>query len=182
MGCFFLADLPDGRARARDYIDDKLATVPPIHNLISQVSLRLLGAKDEAVEVSRTLRRQLLSAELPDYLREWYQPRFDFACDYLTEEEYLETAGDHRDALAQAHYYIGMNRLAAGNPTGAREHFQKSVEAMPLAMGIETEALLAKIFLAHLEREPDWTPSKSLPDDEAVDAFGSQAPDSDQDE
>jgi tetratricopeptide (TPR) repeat protein len=181
FGMFFLADLPDGRARARAYIDDRLETAPPIHNLISQVTLRLLGAKDEAVEVSRTLRRQLFSAELPDYLREWYLPRFDFACDYLTEEEFLETAGDHPDALASAHYYIGMNRLAEGDPNGARKHFQESVEAMPIVMGYNADPVLAGIFLAHLERDPDWTPSKSLPDDEAEDALGSQPPDSAQD-
>jgi hypothetical protein len=114
-------------------------------------------------------------------LREWYLPRFDFACDYLTEEEFLETAGDHPDALASAHYYIGMNRLAEGDPNGARKHFQESVEAMPIVMGYNADPVLAGIFLAHLERDPDWTPSKSLPDDEAEDALGSQPPDSAQD-
>jgi tetratricopeptide (TPR) repeat protein len=119
----------------------------------TQAVLYLLGRKGDAVEASKallgqperfyTLRRQPLLQCL------------HYKAGDLTADELVRRAGRSRWDQCLAHFSIAMTKLAEGDRTGAKEHFEKAVETRATGWG---EYDMSWVFLARLKNDPTWPP------------------------
>jgi len=85
--------------------------------------------------------------------REHYLRILDYCGGGLSEEELLKAEAGSRWNQCEAHFYVALDRLAQGDRTGAREHFQKA-----LATGVFTflEYEWSRSFLKRMEKDPNW--------------------------
>jgi hypothetical protein len=70
----------------------------------------------------------------------------------INENEYLERTGNSARDRGIAHRDIGIRRLAAGDRTGAREHFEKSAATTVFHWG----PVESRVWAARMKRDPDW--------------------------
>ena len=94
-------------------------------SLHSPMILLLLGRKAEAVQASLQLRKN--PAVVPNYYEGWYFKILDYQCDLISGEALLQAAGRCRPQLCEAHFLIGLSRLAVGDRP-CRAHFHKCRE------------------------------------------------------
>ena len=151
---YILAELSDGPERAlQEFHRQWQSKRTGLDSLILQAELRLLGRKTEAVEACRKLREQ--GALLPPWRDEWADRLLEYCCDLLSADNLLKAAGSSRWNRCEAHYYIGITKLAEGNRNVAREHFRNSV-ATRVSDFYEYD--WSRAFLSRLERDPNWPP------------------------
>ena len=65
--------------------------------------------------------------------REWCDYLIGFLVDTMSEEELLKaaespSAGDQKDHLCEAHFFIGLKKRQAGETKQAERHFQLALE------------------------------------------------------
>src|SRR5947207_3132321 len=133
----------------------------PMDAMIFETTLRLLGRKAEAVQASLQLRER--AALLPPARNGWYHRLLDYNCDRLSAEDLLKHAGPSRWNHSEAHFRIGLTRLAEGDRRAAREHFRQTA-ALGIYMSFDYD--WSKAFLARLEKDanwPPWIPAKPEP-------------------
>lgn len=118
-----------------------------------QLTLRLLGRKVEAINMCRKAREWATPA-LP-WRREWYRLLLDYNCGDLNEAELLKAAGASRYNQCEAHFFIGMTKLAENARSAAREHFQASVTTEVFTY---FDYDWSGAFLARMENDPHWPP------------------------
>src|SRR5437667_2775437 len=151
---YILAELSDGPERAlQEFHRQWQSKRTGLDSLILQAELRLLGRKAEAVEACRKLREQ--GVLLPPWRDEWADRLLEYCCDLLSADNLLKAAGSSRWNRCEAHYYIGITKLAEGNRNVAREHFRNSV-ATRVSDFYEYD--WSRAFLSRLERDPNWPP------------------------
>ena len=124
---------------------------------LAHMVLPVLGRRDEAVAVSRELRRladlRRQAGEVTSAPPEWNQRVADYGSDLIPADELLRAAGRSRVNRCMAHYQIGLRLLSEGDRVGAREQFRR---------GIATGAFLlfayqwCDAFLARLDQDPAW--------------------------
>ena len=112
-----------------------------------------LGRKAEAVQASLQLRER--ADLLPSARNGWYHRLLDYHCDLLNAHDLLKQAGPSRWNQSEAHFRIGLTRLAEGDRRGACEHFHQTV-ALGIYMSFDYD--WSKAFLARLEKNPNWPP------------------------
>jgi hypothetical protein len=116
--------------------------------------LLFLGQREEAVQaVLQILQDQ---KQIPPWWEGWYYKRLDFDCGLMTADELLQAAGTCRPKLCEAHFAIGLHRLADGDRAGARAHFRKS--AYTRLYTWSWDYMWARAFLARMEKDPAWPP------------------------
>jgi tetratricopeptide (TPR) repeat protein len=157
---FVLAELDypnkqhDWPARARKAYEDFAATAQDgVAVMDTQTVLCLLGKKGDAVEASKAL---LKREDLFYTLR--HEPILRclrYNAGELSADELLRRAGRSQWDQCLAHYYIAMTKLAEGDRTGAKEHFDKAVKTRATGWG---EYDMSWVFLARLENDPTWPP------------------------
>lgn len=122
-----LMELPDGEHRARTAYE-KLGKSSPdgLAALFRPALLLLLGDKPAAQAESRRLREQQPD-RLPPLRRESYIRLLQFNCGDLPADEVLTAAGHSQWDLCEAHFFIGLTRLADGNRDAAATSFRAAV-------------------------------------------------------
>lgn len=86
-------------------------------------------------------------------LRGITRKRYRFYCGDLSADELLEASDSSRLALGKTHFAIGMLRLAVGDRTSARDHFERSAALRNMTA---YHTFQSRALLAQLEREPAW--------------------------
>ena len=159
MRIFLLAELPEGRRRALDECK-KLDKAYPQDGWQMRTKGELflfLGEKEQALASLRTVRSPLtLSQDWTGF----YEAMRQFDRGQLSEEAFLAKAGASRWKQFHVHYQLGLLRLADGDRSAAREHFQKAVGTR--AVWIYPWAW-SKMFLSRMEKDdkwPQWIPGK----------------------
>jgi hypothetical protein len=100
---------------------------------------------------------------LPPWRGGWYEAQARFvAGDGGPEEEkaFLRRAGASRLNLCEAHFHIGMRRLAVGGRAEARRHFEQVIATRVF---FYIEHMWAEAFLARMDASrawPSWIPAK----------------------
>jgi tetratricopeptide (TPR) repeat protein len=150
---FILAELPDGPARAGEQFQDAQAKESRFGRVTAPMILLLLGQGPEAIRASQAIRGE--PAALPPWDPDWYRRYLDYFCGALTGEELLQAAGPCRPKRCEAHFAIGLHRLAEGDREGAKEHFRKCAATR---IFIYWDYMWARAFLERLENEPGWPP------------------------
>jgi tetratricopeptide (TPR) repeat protein len=144
----------DWPARARKASEDFAKTAQDgVAVMDTQTVLCLLGKKGDAVEATKALlKRQDLFYTLR---REPILRCVQYNAGELSADKLLEGAGRSQWDQCLAHYYIAMTKLAEGDRTGAKEHFDKAVKTRAWGWG---EYDLSWVFLSRLENDPTWPP------------------------
>src|SRR5262249_39088768 len=91
---------------------------------------------------------------IPGWRGRWYHHLLAYNTGRLRAAELLGRAGACRANQCEAHFYIGMHALAAGDRARARDCFARSYET-----GVFTyiEYMWSRAFLACVE-DPNWLP------------------------
>lgn len=110
----------------------------------------VLGDLSKARAESQEFRAFLKSGSLFD---PWRPHLLAYTCGEIDEDELLKRSAHSRIALCQAHFYIGMTRLAAGDRETAQGHYSQCAQYRILSC---LEDYMSRAFLAHLERNPEW--------------------------
>jgi tetratricopeptide (TPR) repeat protein len=132
---------PNGHLRALEEYEEMTRDAPGNVQGAWTDILLLLGKKDKAVAILQKLDKN-----------DPYDPdERKFARGELSEKEYLATCGASRFAKANAHYHLGLFRLAAGDRDGARDHFKEG--ARP-TWGYAV--YWSRMLLSRMEKDKDW--------------------------
>jgi hypothetical protein len=146
--CYTLPELPDGPARTLvAYPGLNLTTV---YGMYAPTIPQLLGRRSEALAAYRTLRERL--SESPTRPA-WVDRLMEFNCGLLAEDDLLRAAGESRLNRCEAHFFIGLARLAEGDRGGAAAHFRRSVETR---VYVFVDHMWSVAFLSRLESDPNW--------------------------
>jgi tetratricopeptide (TPR) repeat protein len=147
-----LMELPDGHERAsaacramgEQYADGLSALFRPIPLLV-------LGDDSATGHASRDFRMQ--PEQLPRLRRTFYEKLMAFNCQELSDDELLSAAGRSKWDQCEAHFFIGLHKLAAGDRDAAARHFHEAVAT-------RCNGFLAldwsEAFLIRLEVDPRW--------------------------
>jgi hypothetical protein len=115
------------------------------------ITLSFLGDNEGARAAARRIRER--SPRWP-WRHEWYRKLLDYDCGSLSADGLLELAGTSRLNRCEAHFHIGLTRLADGDRAGARQHFQLCAD--PAVTGIYPEWHWSRVFLARMDQDPQW--------------------------
>jgi tetratricopeptide (TPR) repeat protein len=152
---FILAEMDSGPARAlaaaQNAVDHPDGS--QIGRLCQPLVLLLLGRREEAVRASLRISQQ--PAAMPSWYGDWYLKYLDYYCGLISEASLLEAAGGSRTKLCEAHFVVGLRRLAEGDRAGAREHFRLCSQTRVF---IFWDYDWARTFLRRLEDDPAWPP------------------------
>jgi lipoprotein NlpI len=90
---------------------------------------------------------------LPPGRRDWNEKLLDFLCGQVSEEQLLPVAGQSRWDLCDGYFYLGLCRLADGDPVAAKSYFQACVNTN-VYWWFEWES--SRLFLARMRQDPEW--------------------------
>jgi tetratricopeptide (TPR) repeat protein len=150
---FVQAELPDGAARVDATFHEAMETSDDsrFYRMCAPFLLLLRGKKQEALQASLRIQQ----SEIPIGHERWYENYLDFSCGRTTAEELLKAAGPYRVKQSEAHFLLGLHRLADGDRRAAREHLRKCVQTRVF---MYWEGRWARAFLARMEKDPAWPP------------------------
>jgi hypothetical protein len=149
---FILPELPGGRRRAAAAVREALAQRDLGYwRSCAPMILLLLGRELDAVQAGRRIAGE--PGQVPPWYGGWYQHYAAYCCGRISADELLQAAGTCRPKLCEAHFQIGLRRLAAGDRNGARRHFQKSSDT---DVYIYWDHKWARAFLQRLKDDRDW--------------------------
>lgn len=150
-----LAELkPDGWARANKLYDETARGDLRDWELFnSQMILRFLGRKKEAIEVSRKFLSQ--PDLLPPLAKDQCQQALEYCANQRSADELIAVTKYHNERLCNAHFCIALTALADGDRATARKHFELSemtrfYEALPYT--------LSQMILSRMQKDPTWPP------------------------
>ena len=154
MRGYILAELPDGPQLAWKEVQRLWQRNPSTWDImVIQTTLCLLGRRDEAIKLCRQARER--ASPPPLWRREWYRRLLDYDCGDVSEGELLKTAAASRYSQCEAHFIIGMTKLAESDRSAAREHFRASVATRVFTY---FDYDWSHAFLARMEKVPEWPP------------------------
>ncbi len=148
------SDLPEGEKHALDayrVADERKGS--GVVSLYPQTILRLLGRKSEAEAACRKLGEPFL--QMPAWMVGWYQQLLDYNLGLITEDRLLEAAGSSRRSQCEAHFFIGITRLADGDREGAASQFQQAVDT-GVFQWLDWD--YSRSYLARLKADRSWPP------------------------
>ena len=99
----------------------------------------------------RELRKQ--PERFPDLNREHMLRILDYCGGGISAEEFLKAEAGSRWNQCEAHFWVALDRLAQGDRTGAREHFQKALATGVFVFG---EYQWSRLFLRRMDQDPTW--------------------------
>ena len=148
----YLAELPDGIRRANQLFQEVAARDLGGWDLFnSQLILRLLGRKEEAIEVSRRFLAR--GDRFPAVRKESFRRALEYSAGQRSEADLLRSMQGSRLDLSNAHMSIALSALADGDREKARRHLQHCLdtryfEALPYS--------LSRSLLARMRQDPAW--------------------------
>jgi hypothetical protein len=149
---FNLAELPGGRDLLLQEYEKRTATQRENEIWVWQVVLMFMGKKEQAVALCKVpAQNSNQSPDQGDWTLAWAQ----FASGELTEEKYITKAGSSRNRQVEAHFYIGLVRLATGDRVIAREHFHEVLGNRKI---YQVAYWWTRMFLSRMEKDPTWPP------------------------
>jgi tetratricopeptide (TPR) repeat protein len=155
-----LAELPDGVRRANQLLEEVMAQDLGAWDLFnSQLILRFMGRKQEAIEVSRKFLAR--PDRFPAVRKESFRRALEYCAGHRSETDLLQSVQASRLDLSNAHLSIALTALADGDRKKARRHLQRGFEtryfeALPYS--------LSRRLLARMTQDPAWPPwIKPLP-------------------
>lgn len=92
---------------------------------------------------------------IPTFRDRWYHHLLAFQCGSMDDETLLKKAGANRFSLCEAHFYIGLRRLAEGKRSEAKACFRR---VMDTGAFLYEESIWSRAFLACID-DPAWMPS-----------------------
>jgi tetratricopeptide (TPR) repeat protein len=119
----------------------------------TQTVLCLLRKKEDAVKASKKLKSE--PSRFYTLRSKPLQLCLDYNAGDLTADELLKGAGHSRWDQCLAHFYIAMTKLAEGDRSGAREHFDKAIKTRAIGWGVYD---MSWVFQARLAKDPNWPP------------------------
>jgi hypothetical protein len=120
---------------------------------LSPAFLQLLGPQYRAKTRQAALQIRERSAHLiPPYRDRWYHHMLAFHAGLIDDRELLNKAGEFRYSQCEAHFYIGLGKLAEGKREAAKACFRRSMKTGVFFFG---EYLLSRAFLARID-DPEW--------------------------
>jgi hypothetical protein len=149
-----LAELPDGVSRANRLLQKVLTGALGAWDLFnSQLILRFMGRKQEAIEVSRKFLAR--PDRFPPVRQESFRRALEYCAGQRSEMDLLDSMRNSRLDLSNAHFSIALSALADGDRVKAKRHLQRSLdtryfEALPYS--------LSRPLLARMTQDPAWPP------------------------
>ena len=149
-----LAELPDGVRRANQLLEEVTARDLGAWDLFNtQLILRFLGRKQEAIEVSRKFLAR--PDRFPAVRKESFRRALEYCAGQRSEADLLQSVQASRLDLSNAHLSIALTALADGDRKKARRHLQRCFdtryfEALPYS--------LSRSLLARMSQDPAWPP------------------------
>jgi serine/threonine protein kinase/tetratricopeptide (TPR) repeat protein len=147
--CLILPELPNGPARALAAYDEVKADPGSTYHVALPLVLLLLGKPDEARQAFLQVRKE----EILPWNDNWWLKLWDYGCGRITADQLLQAAGELRVKLSDAHFLIGMRRLAEGDRAAAQEHFRKCVATRVFA---SWHWPWVRAFLKRMGEDPHW--------------------------
>jgi lipopolysaccharide biosynthesis regulator YciM len=144
---------------SNEYAERSQERSPDGHALmLAQTVLYLLGGKEDAVRASQELQKH------PEWFYTLRRKPILWCLDYnagdITADELLKKAkGSHWNECL-AHYHIAMNKLAEGDRTGAKEHFDAVVKTRAFGWAEYEMSWVFQDRLAKNRNWPPWIPKK----------------------
>ena len=149
-----LAELPDGARRAGELYAQIAAQNPAGWELFnSQLLLRFLGRKQEAIDVSQQFLQQ--PERFPPVRRDSFRQTLEYCAGKRSANELLDSLRPSRVDLVNAHLCIALTALADADRAEAKKHFQASRETRVWEF---LPYDLSTLFLARMEQDPAWPP------------------------
>ena len=149
-----LAELqPDGHARATKLHEEIAARdLGPWDLFNSQLILRFLGRKDEALEISRKFLTR--PGRFPHVRQDSFRCFLEYCAGERSAEELVASVDGSRGELSNAHLCIALTALADGDRAKAKLHLRRCVdthfyEFLPYDLG--------KMLLSRMDRDKDHT-------------------------
>jgi tetratricopeptide (TPR) repeat protein len=142
----FLAELPNGPARAREIYDTLMAKHPALW--LEWVGILVwLGNKEEASAAIRSID--------PEHLPPWIRMYHDYLRNPgpAAEEKLLKDAGHSKRKQMHAHGCIGLMLLVDGDRSGARRHFEACLATHCF---YRADYYWSRAFLGRMDRDPAW--------------------------
>ncbi|MCI0701971.1 MAG: protein kinase [Planctomycetia bacterium] len=136
-----------------EYDRSKLTQHNGTEALYPQLVWQMLGRPTEAVAACRAVRPN--SGRWLKWRRGWYLDILKYVCEEIDERVLLQIAGQSRYNQCEAHFFIGMKKLAEGEKEEARKHFKSSVDT---DVFVFREFAWSRMFLARMDTVPDWPP------------------------
>ena len=150
----YLAELPDGVRRAHQLLQEVAARDLGEWDLFnSQLILRFLGRKQEAIEVSRKFLAR--PDRFPAVRKESFRRALEYCAGQRSEADLLHSMKTSRLDLSNAHISIALSALADGDREKARRHLQRCLDtryfaALPYSLSLS--------LLARMSQDPAWPP------------------------
>jgi hypothetical protein len=161
MRVFLLADLPDGPGQAFNEFQklDKMYLQEGWQARTKGEILLFLGKKEQALKTIRAVRSPHAMSQ--DWAQ-FYEAMRQFDSREISEDAYLAKAGSSRWKQFHVHYQTALFRLADGDRTAARDHFQTAVDTRAVWI---YPWVWSKMFLRRLQDDPKWPPWIALKGD-----------------
>jgi hypothetical protein len=150
----YLAELPDGVRRANQLLQEVAARDLREWDLFnSQLILRFLGRKQEAIEVSRKFLAR--PDHFPAIRKESFRRALEYCAGQRSETDLLHSMQASRLDLSNAHISIALSALADGDREKARRHLRRCLNtryfaALPYSLSLS--------LLARMTHDPAWPP------------------------
>jgi tetratricopeptide (TPR) repeat protein len=149
--CYVLAELREGPARAAAAY--RGLTPSGVHAVYAPTVLQLLGRKAEALAAHRALREQAVDRNWPR--TEWVDRWLEYNAGMISADELLAATGPSLLNRCEAHYTLGITRLAEGDRAGARDQFRRCGATHVFWF---FDYHWSRAFLSRLEKDPMWPP------------------------
>jgi tetratricopeptide (TPR) repeat protein len=147
-----LAELPDGVRRANQLLQEVAARDLGAWDLFnSQLIMRFMGRKQEAIEVSRRFLAR--PDRFPPVRKESFRRALEYSAGQKSETDLLNSMRTSRLDLSNAHFSIALSALADGDRIKTKRHLQRCLdtryfEALPYS--------LSRPLLARMNQDPAW--------------------------
>jgi tetratricopeptide (TPR) repeat protein len=149
-----LAELPDGLDRANRLYREMTARDLDGWDLFnSQLILRFLGRKDEAIEVSRKFLAQ--PTHFPPVRQEPFRRALEYCAGQRSAEDLIASMHGIRGDLSNAYLCIALTALADGDRPLAKKHLQLCVQTRHFEFYPYD---LAQMLLSRMDKDPQWPP------------------------
>jgi hypothetical protein len=120
--------------------------------MLTPAVLQLLGPEYGEPARRAAVRMRARAHLLPGWRDGWYHHLLGYNAGLLKSADLLEKAGASRFNQCEAHFYIGLKALAAGDRAGAKQAFARSAGTGVFPY---IEYMWSRAFLAWVD-DPDW--------------------------
>jgi lipoprotein NlpI len=150
-----LAEIPGKKKEAEKALTEAIVVSKGASLPLVPAYLQLLGPEYRAKTRQAAFQVRERSAHLiPPYRGNWYLDLLAFHAGRIEDAELLRKAGEFRYNQCEAHFYIGLGKLAEGKRGEAKACFRRSMDT---GIFFFCEYRYSRAFLARID-DPNWLP------------------------